>query len=100
MTYVSPTFKYQFPDLIPSNSLSAYLAEVTGDSSYTTAALLSANWIKNVNINSNDIVLDGLSGATCSRSPSNWLFTYNSGKYIEGLSILASITKDSSWTNL
>lgn len=87
-------------DLIPCNSLSAYLAEVTGNPSYTAAALLSANWIKNVNLNSNDIVLDSVSGADCSRSASNWLFTYNSGKYIEGLSVLASITKDSSWMNL
>ena len=100
MTYVFPTFNNSSWILYSINSLSGYLAEATGNPSYTNAALLSANWIKNVNLNSNDIVLDTVSGADCSRSPSNWLFTYNSGKYVEGLSVLANITNDSSWTQL
>ncbi|KAK2465476.1 hypothetical protein APHAL10511_002368 [Amanita phalloides] len=83
-----------------TNSLSAYLAEITGNRKYTNAAILSANWIKNLNLNSNHIVLDTVNGAHCSRSPSTWLFTYNSGKYVEGLSVLASVTKDPSWTSL
>ncbi|KAK2465475.1 hypothetical protein APHAL10511_002367 [Amanita phalloides] len=81
-------------------TLSAYLAEITRDPKYTNAAILSANWIKNLNLNSNHIVLDTVHGADCSRSPSTWLFTYNSGKYVEGLSVLASVTKDPSWTKL
>ncbi|PFH53228.1 hypothetical protein AMATHDRAFT_137824 [Amanita thiersii Skay4041] len=79
---------------------SAYLAEITGDSKYRDAAILSAQWIKNHNINPNNIVLDTVNGHDCSRSPSTWLFTYNSGKYIEGLSVLADVTGDNSWRTL
>ncbi|KAF8889506.1 glycoside hydrolase [Gymnopilus junonius] len=81
-------------------TLSSYLAETTKDSKYTNAATLSATWIKAHNINSNNIVLDTESGADCSRSPSTWLFTYNSGKFIEGLSVLTDLTNDSQWENL
>ncbi|KAJ8094892.1 hypothetical protein PM082_010107 [Marasmius tenuissimus] len=84
----------------PTTSLSAYLAEITKDSKYTNAALLSAQWIKAHNINSNNIVLDTVNGHDCSRSPANWLFTYNSGKYVEGLSVLATVTGDAQWTSL
>ncbi|KAG7093369.1 hypothetical protein E1B28_007051 [Marasmius oreades] len=81
-------------------TLSAYLAEITNDAKYKNAAILSAQWIKAHNINSNNIVLDTVNGHDCSRSPANWLFTYNSGKYIEGLSVLAAITGDAQWTSL
>ncbi|KAL0581799.1 hypothetical protein V5O48_000279 [Marasmius crinis-equi] len=81
-------------------TLSAYLAEITKDSKYTNAAILSAQWIKAHNINSNNIVLDTVNGHDCSRSPASWLFTYNSGKFVEGLSVLASVTGDAQWTSL
>jgi len=81
-------------------TLSAFLNEATGDSKYTDAAILSANWIKNLNLNSDDIVLDTVNGHDCTRSSSTWLFTYNSGKYIEGLSVLAAVTGDSQWNTL
>ncbi|KAF5367312.1 hypothetical protein D9757_010100 [Collybiopsis confluens] len=77
--------------------LGAFLAEETGDSTYTNAAVLSAQWIQNLQINPNNIVLDTVDGASCARSPNTWLFTYNSGKRAEGcyrelcLEILASI---------
>ncbi|CAK5283627.1 unnamed protein product [Mycena citricolor] len=80
-------------------TLSAFLAEATGNSMYTNAAVQSATWIKTQMINSNQLVLDGMSARDCSRSP-NWIFTYNTGKYIEGLSVLGAVTKDSTWTNL
>jgi len=83
-----------------SFSLSAYLAEATGDSKYTNAAMLSATWMRNHNLNSNNIALDTESGADCSRSPSTWIFTYNSGKFIEGLSVLFDVTKDPQWNQL
>ncbi|TFK39568.1 endo-1,6-alpha-mannosidase [Crucibulum laeve] len=79
---------------------SAFLAEITGDSKYMNAAILSANWIKAHNINSSNIVLDTVNGHDCSRSLSTWLFTYNSGKYIEGLSVLADVTGDAQWRAL
>jgi hypothetical protein len=81
-------------------TLSAFLAEATGDSKYTNAAILSAQWIQSLQINSQGIVLDTVSGHDCSRSPSNWLFTYNSGKFIEGLSVLAHVTGNASWNQL
>jgi len=79
---------------------SALLASITGDAKYTNAAVLSAQWMRNHNINSNNIVLDTVNGHDCSRSPATWLFTYNSGKYIEGLSVLADVTGDSQWRTL
>ncbi|KAG8694330.1 hypothetical protein FRC09_009911 [Ceratobasidium sp. 395] len=82
-------------------SLSAYLAEATGDSKYTQAAILSANWIKNHRYNANTrIVLDSLNAADCSVSADDFTFTYNSGKFIEGLAVLKDVTKDAQWTNL
>jgi len=79
---------------------SALLAEITGDSKYTNAAIASAQWIQNHNINADHIVLDTVNGHDCSRSPSTWLFTYNSGKFIEGLSVLADVTNNSQWRSL
>ncbi|KAK7033925.1 hypothetical protein VNI00_012549 [Paramarasmius palmivorus] len=81
-------------------SLSAFLAEITSDGKYQDAAILSANWIKNHNINGDNIVLDTVNGHDCGRSSADWLFTYNSGKYVEGLSVLAAITGDAQWTSL
>ncbi|KAJ7080774.1 endo-1,6-alpha-mannosidase [Mycena belliarum] len=80
-------------------TLSAFLAEFTKNGTYTAAAIASAKWIKAHNINSNNLVLDTVN-ADCSTSPAGWLFTYNSGKYIEGLSVLGAVTGDSQWTNL
>ncbi|PPR05323.1 hypothetical protein CVT24_008042 [Panaeolus cyanescens] len=78
-------------------TLSAYLAEVTKQSKYTDAAILSAKWIILHNLNDKNIVLDTVSGSNCQRSPSNWIFTYNSGKFIEGLSVLTDVTGDKQW---
>ncbi|EIW78460.1 hypothetical protein CONPUDRAFT_145683 [Coniophora puteana RWD-64-598 SS2] len=69
-------------------TLGAYLGEATGDSSYTTAAAASANWIKNANTNSAGLPLDTINGNNC--QVTNWVFTYNTGKYIEALAVLAS----------
>ncbi|KAG6867345.1 hypothetical protein C0993_004153 [Termitomyces sp. T159_Od127] len=81
-------------------TVSAILAEITNDVQYTNAAIASANWIKSLNINADNIVLDTVNGHDCTRSASNWLFTYNSGKFIEGLSVLADVTSDSQWNTL
>jgi len=81
-------------------TLSAFLAEATGNDTYTNAAILSAEWIQRLQINSDSIVLDSVDGEDCTRSASSWLFTYNSGKYIEGLSVLKDVTKNSTWTTL
>ncbi|KAK0457383.1 endo-1,6-alpha-mannosidase [Desarmillaria tabescens] len=81
-------------------TLSAFLADITGDSKYTNAAIQSAKWMQALQINENGILLDSLNAHDCSRSAANWLFTYNSGKFIEGLSVLANITNDETWSNL
>ncbi|TFK39567.1 glycosyl hydrolase family 76-domain-containing protein [Crucibulum laeve] len=75
----------------------ALLAEIIRDAKYKNAAILSAQWIKAHNINSNKIILDSVNSHDCSRSPSTWIFTYNSGKYIEGLSVVSDITGDAQW---
>jgi len=56
--------------------------------------------MKNHNINTNNLVLDTVNGHDCSRSPANWIFTYNSGKFLEGLSVIADVTGDNSWRTL
>jgi hypothetical protein len=73
---------------------------MTANSTYTAAAIASANWIKAQNINSDYLVLDTVNAHDCTTSPSTWLFTYNSGKYVEGLSVLATVTGDSQWSDL
>ncbi|KAJ7483428.1 endo-1,6-alpha-mannosidase [Mycena latifolia] len=83
-----------------TTGLSAFLAEYTQNATYTSAAILSANWIKAHNINPNDLVLDTVNAFDCSTSPATWLFTYNSGKYIEGLNVLGAVTGDAQWTTL
>ncbi|KAF8160009.1 endo-1,6-alpha-mannosidase [Crassisporium funariophilum] len=81
-------------------TLSAYLAETTGQAKYKDAAILSAKWIRAQNINGGNIVLDSVSGANCARSPATWIFTYNSGKFVEGLAVLFDVTKDNQWNQL
>jgi len=82
-------------------ALSGYLAEATGNSMYTNAAIQSAQWITNQDFDPNqNLVLDTVDGSSCATSPSSWLFTYNTGKYIEGLSILATLTGDSQYTTM
>ncbi|TFK51956.1 endo-1,6-alpha-mannosidase [Heliocybe sulcata] len=81
-------------------TLGAYLAEATGNTNYRDAATAAATWIRAHNLNADDIVLDTVNAHDCSTSPSNWLFTYNSGKYVEGLSVLADVTGDDTWRTL
>ncbi|KAL4258367.1 Meiotically Up-regulated protein [Pleurotus pulmonarius] len=81
-------------------TLSAFLAEITGDQKYTNAAIQSANWMRSLNINSKNLALDTVNAHDCSRSPDSWIFTYNSGKLIEGLSVLSHVTGDNQWDTL
>ncbi|KAG1800221.1 uncharacterized protein HD556DRAFT_1218149, partial [Suillus plorans] len=80
--------------------LLAYLVSTARNSTYTDASILSADFIKATNvINSGDLVLDTINTQDCTRFPSSWLFTYSTGKYIEGLSVLGFVTGDTSWTS-
>ncbi|KAF5352161.1 hypothetical protein D9758_009191 [Tetrapyrgos nigripes] len=82
-------------------TLSAFLAEATGDQQYIDAAVLSAQWILNQNINSDDILLDTVNGHDCQRGqPGDTVLTYNSGKYLEGLSVLADVTGNGFWRDV
>ncbi|KAF9499350.1 endo-1,6-alpha-mannosidase [Pleurotus eryngii] len=78
----------------------SFLAEITGDQKYTNAAIQSANWMRSLNINSKNLALDTVNAHDCSRSPDGWIFTYNSGKLIEGLGVLSHVTGDNQWDTL
>ncbi|KAN0088744.1 Glycoside hydrolase [Tylopilus felleus] len=78
-------------------TLSAYLAELTHNSTYTDSAIAAATWIQTLNLNSDSLALDTINANDCSRSPATELFTYNSGKLIEGLSVLVNVTHNESW---
>jgi hypothetical protein len=56
--------------------------------------------MQNLNVNNDSLALDTINANDCSRSPATELFTYNSGKLIEGLSVLSKITGDESWQSL
>ncbi|KAF5352189.1 hypothetical protein D9758_009255 [Tetrapyrgos nigripes] len=82
-------------------TLSALLAEATGNSTYTKAAILTAQWIENHNINLENLVLDTIDSYTCTKGqPNNMMLTYNSGKYLEGLSVLTDVTGNNFWRSL
>ncbi|KAJ3823561.1 endo-1,6-alpha-mannosidase [Lentinula raphanica] len=83
-----------------TTGLSAFLAETTSNATYKNAAILSAQWIQNLQISDSGIVLDGVNAVDCTRTPASWLFTYNSGKYLEGLSVLKDITGAANWKSL
>ncbi|KAJ7595418.1 endo-1,6-alpha-mannosidase [Mycena floridula] len=81
-------------------TLSAFLGEATGDAKYTNAAIAAASWIKRLQISPANIILDSVNAKDCGRSPAGWTFTYNTGKFIEGLSVLGVVTGDAAWTSL
>lgn len=56
--------------------------------------------MQTLNMNDDGLALDTITANNCSRSPATELFTYNSGKLIEGLSVLSDVTGDESWQNL
>jgi hypothetical protein len=80
-------------------SLSAHLAELTHNQTYTNAAILAATFINNHLLDSSSLVAwSTLDSKSCSKSDGPW--SYFNGATIEGLSILADVTKDDSWHNL
>ncbi|EJD35990.1 Six-hairpin glycosidase [Auricularia subglabra TFB-10046 SS5] len=74
-------------------TLSAYLAEATGEKKYVNAAKKSYGFITTHLWKANPgIPTDGMSIVTC--KPNNWIFSYNSGKFVEGAVILSKVAKD------
>lgn len=56
--------------------------------------------MQTLNMNNDSLALDTINANDCSRSPATVLFTYNSGKLIEGLSVLFDVTNDQRWQGL
>jgi predicted alpha-1,6-mannanase (GH76 family) len=80
-------------------TLSAFLANTTtANAEFEKAAIASANWVRTQNLNDEGLALDGINGHDCSR-PNEWMFTYNQGKVIEGLAVLADVTRDQQWSD-
>ncbi|KAG8959110.1 hypothetical protein FRC03_008450 [Tulasnella sp. 419] len=82
-------------------TLSAYLAESTGDDKFKEKALLTANCIKSHIIDAEtnlvkDCIINGL---TC-ETESSTLSCHLTGMFLRGLAILATITDDTTWTTL
>jgi hypothetical protein len=72
--------------------------EQTKDQKFTAARAASANWFMRLAVDpTSGIILDGLSGTNCDRGPPSFKFPCNSGKFIEGLRVLADVTDDDQW---
>ncbi|KAI0781797.1 glycosyl hydrolase family 76-domain-containing protein [Abortiporus biennis] len=79
-------------------ALSAYLYEATNQQQFSDAAELSAQFIKN-QLYDGTVILDTVTLNNCAvRSAATTTFTYNSGFFIQGLSVHASTTNNPSWT--
>ncbi|KAL1701696.1 glycoside hydrolase family 76 protein [Schizophyllum commune] len=79
-------------------TLSAYLGEATGDDKYIKAAEKSLSWIRNINMKDN-LALDSITAKDCKHG-ADWLFTYNTGKLLEGLEILVDLTDKDDYRKL
>ncbi|EJD35457.1 hypothetical protein AURDEDRAFT_175483 [Auricularia subglabra TFB-10046 SS5] len=74
-------------------TLSAYLAEESGEKKYVDAAKKAYTFITMVLFKkSPNIPMDGMNTVTCKQN--NWIFSYNTGKFVEGAVILSKVTKD------
>ncbi|KAJ3482045.1 hypothetical protein NLI96_g7246 [Meripilus lineatus] len=76
-------------------ALSAYLFEATGDQKYSTAAELSAQFIKS-HLSTGTYVFDRISLSNCQVDKTVW--TYSVGYFLEGLSVHANTTGNATWT--
>ncbi|PBK86059.1 hypothetical protein ARMGADRAFT_542026 [Armillaria gallica] len=82
-------------------TLSALLAEGTSNQTYLDAAIESANFIQSHLLNPSNVVLDSVSSMSNESCPVNsTVHSYNSGIFIEGLVILADITRSASTESL
>ncbi|PBK61088.1 hypothetical protein ARMSODRAFT_845346, partial [Armillaria solidipes] len=81
--------------------LSALLAEGTSNQTYLDAAIESANFIQSHLLNLSNVILDSVSSMSNeSCSVDSTVHSYNSGIFIEGLVILADITRSTSTESL
>lgn len=95
MTYV-PSFSTDIHTHQLKSSLSAYLYEATSNETYNLAAEQSAQFIK-FQLYNGQVVLDAIDVTSCERQEStDSLLSYNTGFFIEGLSIHS--TSNTSWS--
>ncbi|KAF7288979.1 Glycoside hydrolase family 76 protein [Mycena indigotica] len=81
--------------------LSALLAEATSNVLYLSAAIESMSFIRSHLYNAQGLVLDGISArANDSCAIGGGLMSYNSGLMIEGLAVLYSVSKNTSYINM
>ena len=78
-------------------SLSARLLERTGDPKYRTAVELSAQFVKS-HLYNGAVILDTITLSDCQNT--NQVITYNTGYFLEGLSIYVNVTGNSTWSTL
>ncbi|KAI0314728.1 hypothetical protein OF83DRAFT_1174488 [Amylostereum chailletii] len=83
----------------PFLALSAYLAEATSNSTYTSSAELSAAFIRD-HLYNGTLIWDNFDVKGCQVSDADFIFTYDSGFAIEGFSVLGNVTKNDTWTSL
>jgi predicted alpha-1,6-mannanase (GH76 family) len=74
---------------------SAYLYDITGEQQYLDSANKARTYFQNHLINGNGLVQDGINIETC--EVTDWVFTYNQGKYIEALAVLYGKTGDTGY---
>ncbi|KAI0029387.1 hypothetical protein K488DRAFT_88779 [Vararia minispora EC-137] len=75
--------------------LSQTVFGTTNQQMYANAAELAASFVRNFLYN--EIVLDGVDVASCTRAATNFGVTYNAGFVLEGLSLLANATANTTW---
>ena len=80
----------------PFHSLSAYLAEITENSTYTSAATNSAQFMLSQLVQ-NNLAISSVTADSCETDAS--LTTDAQGTLIEGLSVLANVTGNADWQN-
>jgi hypothetical protein len=75
--------------------LSAHLAELTQNATYTAAALLAAGFIRTQLLASSSLVATSLDAGSCTVQGPYW--SSYTGAAIEGFSVLADVTSDAQW---
>jgi hypothetical protein len=78
--------------------LSAHLAEITRNQTYTDAAILAATFLKDHLLTPESLIPDSIDLINCVVDDTLW--TSYTGAAIEGLSVLADVTNNDQWRDL
>ena len=80
--------------------LSAYLLQYTGDQTYGDWARISHEFVQShLYDETRGCIMDNYKLTLC-RPGTDQAYTYDTGLYLEGLTVLANVTNDSSLTQL